>query len=647
MAKKLIRYSVMPLNVQNERIINEICDDIQKQYESDIVDLAIFSMSLHPDSNPVRDKVTGFCDAYLKISNELKKRGLKCGVLIQSTIGHGAHKAKTPFQEYIKFTDGKGDGICCPLDEGFKKYIYDCVVKVAKCEPGVILIDDDFRLMARGGKSCACPMHMAKFNELNGTNLTREELFEIVSGNDSRCEDYTKKFIKVQFDSLEDLAKVIRDAVDSVDQTIQGVFCSGGDDVVNIAKILAGKGNPSIARIGNGSYSYNSTSGFSYAMLRAAIQNLQFKGVDYLIAETDNCPQNRYSKTAKQLHAHYVGSILEGIKGAKHWITRLTKCENIEWESGVAYRKVLKKNDGLYKTVASLVEDITWHGFKIPIQSEKTLSYKRNVYFEVNNFAEKCFERLGLPMFFGKDNGGIACFVDGNDMFYNDAELLNELKGNAIFSSETAKRVAERGFDKYLGVQVEEFDDIKPGVEIIYPFNNCVAVQQVAKKLIPLDESGNATSKFYKIDSNNNSIYVSNGTYEYKNELGGYMVTFAGTPNCENTFFQGYSFLNQTRKNQFINILKESGEPVIYYPGDEGVYLKTGTLKDGKNFTSIINLCYDEIENVKLAYPNKPNKVSYVDCSGVITEIQFTYENGIITTDKTLNCLDTLFLIIE
>ncbi|MBR5439621.1 MAG: hypothetical protein IKV61_05335 [Clostridia bacterium] len=647
MDKKLIRYSVMPLNAQSDEIINQICNDIQKQYEDGFVDLAIFSMSLHPDSNPVRDKVTGFCDTYLKISNELEKRGLKCGVLIQSTIGHGAHKSNTPFQEYIKFTDGKGDGICCPMDENFKKYIYDCVVKVAECKPAVFLVDDDFRLMARGGKSCACPMHMAKFNELNGTNLSREELFNIVTSDDSRCEDYTKKFIKVQYDSLEDLAKVIRDAFDSVDPTIQGVFCSGGDDVVNISKILAGKGNPSIARIGNGSYSYNSTSGFSYAMLRAAIQNTQFKGVDYLIAETDTCPQNRYSKTAKQLHAHYVGSILEGIKGAKHWITRLTKCENIEWESGVAYRKILKKNNGLYETVASLVDGVTWHGFKIPVQKQKTLSYKSRVYFEINNFAEKCFERLGLPMFFGNDNGGITCFVDGNDYCYNDEELLNELKGKAIFSSETAKKVAERGFEKYLGVKIEEFEDIKPGMEIVYPMNNTVAVQQGSKKLVQLDNSAYVPSKYFKLDSNNNQIFVSPSAVEYKNELGGYMVTFAGTPNCENTFFQGYSFFNQTRKNQLINILKQSGEPVIYYPGDEGVYLKTGTLSNGNNFTAIFNLCYDEIEQVKLVYPTKPSKVSFIDCDGSIKEIPFTYENGTIYVDKTLNCLDTLFLIIK
>ncbi len=649
MNKKLITYSIMPSNIQNDSQIIEIANDIEYQYKEGISNLAIFSMSLHIDSVPIRDKVTGYCENYLKIKKELDKRGLKSGILIQSTIGHGARKFPQPYQEYIRFTDGKGEGISCPLDKNFHKYIYDCTVKIAKCGPDTILIDDDFRLLGRGGKACACPLHLAKFNELTGTNLTREELFNIVTTDHEKCEEYTNKFVQVEYESLYELARTIRNAIDSVDPSIQGLLCTGGDDPVTITKILAGKNNPSIMRIGSAYYSYNSTSGFTYSMLRTALQKTQFESVDYLLAETDTCPHMRYSKTAKQLNAHYIGTLLEGMKGAKHWITKLSGGKNIEWIMGDAYRKILKKNAGLYQTVASLVDGITWHGFKIPVPKKRVHSFKRPVFSDFNSFSEKCFERLGLPMYFGAKNGGITCFCDGNDRYFDNQELAKELSGKAIFSSDVAKTVVERGFKNYLGVTVEEFDsDNKPSGEIVNVLENNVALPVGVKKLVEINGDVKRSSVLTKTDIGQSGVTnISSGTTEYENEFGGKVAVFSGTPNCESNYYQGYSFLNYPRKMQFVKMLKWFNEPVIYTPGDDLIYLKTGTLSNGKNLTSFINLGYDEVENVKLVYPTKPQKVSFVDFDGQIKELPFTYENGQIITQKTLNCLDVLILIIE
>lgn len=45
------------------------------------------------------------------------------------------------------------------------------------------MVDNDFRLMFRSGGGCTCSLHMKRFNELAGTNMTREDLInEINSG---------------------------------------------------------------------------------------------------------------------------------------------------------------------------------------------------------------------------------------------------------------------------------------------------------------------------------------------------------------------------------------------------------------------------------------------------------------------------------
>ena len=648
MSKKLITYSIMMTQINNDSQIYEICNDIENQYKNGVCNLAVFFVRINPDSVPIKDKLSYYLNNYKIIKVELDKRGLKSGILVQSTIGHGAYKTEVPFTEYVRFTDGKGDGIVCPLDSDFQQYVYDCYVKIASCHPSAILLDDDFRLIHRPGKGCACKNHMARFNKVAGTNLSREELYNIVTTDHEKSEEYTKKFVEVEFETLKEFARLIRSAIDSVDPSIQGVLCSGGDNSVDLAKIVAGKNNPTIIRLGNANYSYNSTSGFTYNMFRAAKQAVEYAEADYLLAETDTTPHHRYSKTAKQLHSHYVGSILEGLKGAKHWITRLSASDEIEWQSGLAYRKILTKNAGLYQTLANLVDGIKWHGFKIPVPKTKQFTFKKSITSELNTFGEKCFERLGFPMYFSHKKGGITCFVDNNDVFFNDLELLEELKGNAIFSGESAKKIGERGFEKYLGVKVEEYDgELKPSADQIYVTNKLVEVPVKYKKLTALNKSVVETSKLVYNDFEKGLINLGSGTLEYKNEFNGNMVVFCGTPNGEATYIQGYSFLNHARKLQFVNILKNSGEPVIYYAGDENMYLKTGTLKDGRNLTSLINLCYDEVENLELVYPNKPNKVSFIDGSGEIKEIPFTYENGSIKTSITLYCLDTLILIIE
>ena len=72
---------------------------------------------------------------------------------------------------------------------------------------------------------------------------------------------------------------------------------------------------------------------------------------------------------ARHIHAHYAASILEGLKGAKHWLYR-----NTAWEpaSGVAYREILAKHYKMCEALAELSDEITWIGINsVFIEQEK------------------------------------------------------------------------------------------------------------------------------------------------------------------------------------------------------------------------------------------------------------------------------------
>lgn len=70
-----------------------------------------------------------------------------------------------------------------------------------------------------------------------------------------------------------------------------------------------------MVRINNGNYTPEGARWLSRVAYRAAQQSeVLRKDVDVILAETDTCPQNRYSTGAQSLHAHFTASILEGAR---------------------------------------------------------------------------------------------------------------------------------------------------------------------------------------------------------------------------------------------------------------------------------------------------------------------------------------------
>ena len=173
--KKLYSYSIMPLLTEN---LEQICQDIKIQYESGVSSCALFSMTLVPEGNPPSDKVHVLCEKFAEFKNRLDEMGLKCGVLVQASVGHGWVLGDMfPYQQHVNFTNGKAVRSVCPLDEGFKDYIYNVMATIASYEPECIMVDDDFRTIWYKGEGCACPLHMAEFNRLAGSSLTDRELW--------------------------------------------------------------------------------------------------------------------------------------------------------------------------------------------------------------------------------------------------------------------------------------------------------------------------------------------------------------------------------------------------------------------------------------------------------------------------------------
>ena len=651
---KLDLYSIMPLDTKH---IDEICEDIREQVKTGVATCALFMMKLVPEGNPVFDKATEFCEKYKLFKEKLDKMGVKNGVLVQASIGHGWKLSeRNPYQNVVFLHNGEDDvNTVCPFDDGFLEYIEKSLRTIASYFPDHIMIDDDLRLIGKPSFGCACPLHIKKFNDVAGTSMTREELFNAFEEKKEGYENLLDAYVEVQRQSLVNTAKAMRRGIDAVNPKLPASFCCVGNNAefaADIANILAGEGNPSVVRINGANYSKGLNKEFTVPIYRVAAQAAKLEGkVDKILAETDTCPQNRYSTSAMTLHAHFTASIMEGAKGAKHWITRLL-CH--EPECGTEYRRVLAKWSGFYRELADIVPKLKWKGFKVPVFSDEKYVYDgffggaREDYMDGAGWERCVLDKFALPMYFSAKDGGITCLEENIVKHYSDDEIKNALSGPVFLTSKAAEIIINRGFGEFLGASVKKYDGAKtPSAEQFLADGKISALQQKYMELQPNSNDTIEDSIVYHGVSVDERERLFSGVTVYKNSLGGKVCIFCGDPKVEHRLATAYAFLNYSRKQQFIRLAKDTGELPLYYTGDAEIYLKSADMDDGKLFCSLINLGFDPLAEIPLSIEKDVKRIDKLMPDGKFKKVRFKKTQGKYIVASVCNTLEPVILVIK
>ncbi len=639
-------YSIMQLDMEH---IDEICEDIKQQYEQGICDCALFCIRLVPEGNPVIDKAEIQMRNYDRFREKLKSKGIDCGVLIQCSIGHGYPLDQpSPFVEVVGLRSDKKTNTTCPYDEGFREYMYKQAQTIAKHAPRHIMLDDDFRLIERSITGCVCELHRKAFNELTGESVsTAEQLRDFVINKSVQQKKYVEAFTQIQRESLMGAAKAIRAGIDSINPTIQGSFCCCGLSAENgaeVAKIIAGKNNPVILRLNNGRYCAEGGKTLSTIAYRFAQQKEYVKKhVDIILAETDTCPQNRYSTPAVFLHSHYVLSILEGAQGAKHWITRLISYEP---NSGKAYRKTLAKYKGMYDALIKINPIIKWKGCRIPICKETIydISMQQPHY---NGWANSVLERFGLPIYFSSEKGGVTFIDEGAIYGFTDEELLETLKGDVVFSGGAAKIVQDRGFGKYLGVGLYEWKGENLSGELYLDTKSISKAQKGAWELRVEKDKVHILSYNYHLHNGEDKQTLFPAVTSYENELGGNAIVFCGTPNTPFTYTDAFAMLCEARKDQIVKIVKASGNLPLYYKDDGDVLLKAGELPSGELLCAVFDLNFDPLEQISFGVEKEVVAVKRMTAEGEKETCNFEMKDKVCTVDSIILPMQPAIFFIE
>lgn len=645
-------YSVTPLL---EDHFEERVKDIVDQYKRGVTTCPLMMMVLVPEGNPVWNKVDRLSELYARYRDALAAEGVPAGVLVQATFGHGnSSTAPAPFQKMIGFTDGKEQPVYCPMDDDTLDYLSYAMKRIAMEHPKAIMLDDDVRLLMRPFDGCVCPLHMKEFNRMTGKSMTREELHSYVMAHPDD-DPLTLKYVELQRQTLVKAVTRFREAIDSVDPTIQGINCTSGDEcdaVIYTNPIFAGKGNPTIVRSPNGTYAPLTTKGFSDTMRRAAVcgSKLRNHGIDIVLAETDTIQFNRYSKNARYLHSHMTASILEGLRGTKHWITRT---RGYEMKSGKAFRDILAKHRPFYDELASITEGIRFVGANSafieqvnhPFHVEKPAHKWR---YHPNKWAENVFERMGIPFYYSDRCEKISFLEDRIVRDMSDEQIENVFRGSVVCSIDAARDVISRGYGHLLGVDIEEPDERMRNGETFdgTPYTVC-GMQVGSKKIVPRSEKVEILSNIFgRVDGG--IRIISPAVTLLEREGGVFSVVYSGTPDTNYTYTEAFSMLNETRKKQLLSLIKRAGDLPIYADTDNEICLRAGYVKTGELLAALFIIGHDPEETVRLYLENEPSEIKKLLPSGSYESISFTsLGDSIYELEVTLEPMYPLVLLIK
>lgn len=183
--------------------------------------------------------------------------------------------------------------------------------------------------------------------------------------------------------------------------------------------------------------------------------------------------------------------------------------------------------------------------------------------------------------------------------------------------------------------------------ERVHVNGNKCNVQVSCKQLVPFSEDVRCTSTVYHLHNGKEEIPLFPGVTVYQNTLGGTVIATAGTPDAPFSYLTAFSYLTESRKAQFVSLLKETGNLPIYYDGDSEIYMKTAKMPDGKRFCALFNLSMDMLDELPLATGERVCGVQMLQKDGSFTPAAYERTENGISVKETIYPVDPMILVLD
>ncbi len=434
--------------------------EIQRQHrESGLTKFAL-SLSFHPEGTPARDKVTLLTKALSEIRNGLRQEhGIHLGVLLQSTLGHGwsgpVPLTEEPWQHIVNI-DGTVSSRMCFSDRAFRNYILYAVEETMKTGPEFLLLDDDYGL--RTGE-CFCTNHIALFNQAVNRKYTFDEAVNLI-----RTKLWNHPEVLIFSQQRQKMAvefgREIRQVIDRYDAKVPCTYCCcgvGQGYAADLAKALSSPQTAPSVRVNNAYYGSNFPQNLFPTTCRTAMVMHQLQGVTDIIDEADTFPQNYYSENAALFHMHIVSGILNGLNGAKLWMSEFN--QPINTGSQRRYEALFSLNRGLYDELHATLNGICWQGVAKVLYHPPFMLHPEKCQMAVYGaeWNQLLLGPYGIPIRAADENEDGIFNLTEREAEELTGQQLNALLTKALLiDCNAAKVLTRRGFAEAMGVKTIE-----------------------------------------------------------------------------------------------------------------------------------------------------------------------------------------------
>ena len=607
--------SVMPLERGDA---NAIVKDVVSQGNDTIVDGIAWCCSVNPMGDPVSDSASDYAEAYRMFAPLVRSQSkVRQGILLQSTMGHGGFPGQvTPWQLAVK-SDGTSVYRMCPLDERFLGYMAKTCRTFSSLKPDFYMIDDDTRLVWNGIPGCFCPRHLAAFAEKTGRPWTREELVAAVKSKDPLVLPAWEELIH---DTMVRFFRTIRA---NFAQEIPGILCtcpspSHFKHAKEYAAILAAPGQVPVIRGCGANYGGNN---LLHCVRRRASVADYFRrigpGVVYL-QEADTCPQTVWSCSAKREYENIVIQALEGLKGAKIWITRIRMTR--ERRSQEMYRRILGENRGLMLWTSKV--DFRQQGVVSPAIGSMT----------ADGFAERYLAPMGIPYRYGNPGAGDVMALSATNLnAMAKVEIEAALGGRVILDGSAAVWLTENGFSDDIGVKAKSW-----ALKTIQSHRDerdmelgAARTDSLFADLTERVDGTSELSRFYNVPfKGGDSEYVAPGALEYRNARGGRVIVFSMPLREYIPVYYDAAMYSETYKDWVIRLLSRLGEGIpggVCFAGVGAVMCEAGEAAGDRVFV-LDPVDIDDIVDPEMRFENAPTVIERLGGDGIWRMIPFAVE---------------------
>ena len=602
-------YNVVPMYIGHEVEQAARCVEM---YGRTGEDLALYSLTLHPEGRPAMDKVNRYVASYRAFAKSLEGTKVRPAILVQAILGHWP-RADKDIEPWERTVDQAGKTVrFCPSDPGFGAYIESVFRALAAEKPAFILTDDDVRAFSHGAE-CFCASHVKRFNARYGTSYDSDSLRAAVAAAKPGTVVHDK-FLAMQREMMEkDVAGRIRAAIDAIDPSIPAGICVAGEEhylAAPLARILAAKNQKPVMRCSTGLYIEGmSAGGFPrvFGRMLGFTEYYRDAGID-LLDEADTCPQNLWSKSARSLFTHLAASCFVGMQGAKTWYVNGIKPTGIPVTR--VYTDVLAENRGCLSALAKAVCGSEMTGLAMPCFTNHPnwhLAGNHKEFFVEEGTSGWATVPFGVPFCASRDfentNRVFALTTEREVARLTDADIKRILAGRVFIFRDAAIALTERGFADLTGAAVASrpmmFSAERDNVQKIrLPYASTLSGSVELKAAADAERLGEFVYAPY---AGAEDEVVAPATIFYRNHLGGRIIVAAY--HSRMYWLNAYS---EGRKRWFVNCvdrLSPDGARLTVCGNDQHMLLAERMKKDGGRLVMVVNLNPEPVRRLSLRIP--------------------------------------------